>query len=119
MPSDVGELFVRVRPDTAGFQEEASPGIAGAGTSLAKLFIAAFAAVGVGDVIKHTVEAAVKQQQAYQQVATAVKDVGAQHEVAGKSIDALIGKQADVSGFSTTDLAAGFVPLVAATKNSA
>lgn len=88
---------------------------------MAKLFVAAFAVgvAGLGFVIEKSVKAATENQQAFATLSKAVTNVGAAHDVAGKSIQSVIDKQAQLKGFSTTDLAQGFTELVDDTHNTA
>ena len=64
-------------------------------------------------------KAATENQQAFATLSKAVTNVGAAHDVAGKSIQSVIDKQAQLKGFSTTDLAQGFTELVDDTHNTA
>ena len=116
---DVGELFVRVRPDTTGFKSESEAGVAGAGSALGKIFVTAFAAVGVADLIKKTVEAAVQQQATFAILNKTVENAGAANEVHGQSVDTLVKQQAALKGFSVTDIAGAFTKLESVTRNSA
>lgn len=112
-------MFVRVRPDTVGFKSEAEPGVVGAGSSLGKEFVAAFAAIGLGEIIKKTVEAAVHQQATFATLNKAVTNAGAANEVHGTTVDNLIKQQALLKGFSVADLAGAFQQLVTVTHSSA
>lgn len=60
-----------------------------------------------------------QQATAFTQLNKAVSNIGASHEVAGKSLDSIIEKQSGLTGFSTTDLAAGLTSLETDTKNTA
>ena len=121
MADDVGEVFVRVRPDTAGFSEDANKDVSASGDKLAKVFLAAFAAglAGLGYVVDKSVKAAEASQTAYAALGKEVTNVGAKHEVAGQSIQSVIDKQATLYGFKPTDLVSSFTSLVSATHNTA
>lgn len=114
-----GELFVRVRPNTAGFKEEAAPGIQAAGTNLGKIFVTAFSVVAIGDVIKHTVQAAVQQQATFATLNKVVSNAGAANTVHSDTVDNLIKQQAALKGFSVADTAGAFTKLVSVTRDSA
>ena len=110
-----------MRPDTAGFKDDASPGVSKAGDDLAKIFVAAFAAgaAGLAFVVDKSVKAASASQASFAALGKEVTDVGARHEVAGQSIQSVIDKQATLSGFKPVDLANSFTSLVSATHNTA
>lgn len=116
---DAGELFVRVRPNTAGFAEEATPGVQAAGIGLGKVFVAAFSVVAIGDVVKHAVQAAVQQQATFATLNKVVSNAGAANTVHSDTVDNLVKQQAALRGFSVADVAGAFTKLVSVTRDSA
>jgi hypothetical protein len=115
---DVGELFVRVRPDPSGFKQEASGPIAAAGRDLGKVFLAAFAVGGIATTIKGLVEAATSHQAAFAVLDQTIKDAGAANTLYGKSIESLLEKEARLKGFSDEDLASAFQRLISVTHDT-
>ncbi len=85
---------------------------------MGKVFAAAFAAVGVAEIVKSTVKAAIDQQAAFAILDRTVRNAGASTDIAGQSIQALLENESRLKGFSTIDLAAGFTRLVSVTHDS-
>lgn len=83
------------------------------------MFVAAFAAVGVADLVKQTVEAAVRQEATFATLNKAVSNAGAANEVHGQTVDNLVKQQALLKGFSVSDLAGAFQQIVTVTHSSA
>lgn len=119
MAETVGEVFVRVRPDSSGFQREASGPIAAAGSALGKAFVAAFAVGGAAKTIESIVHAATEHQAAFAVLDQTTKNAGASNDLFGQSIESLLEKEARLKGFSDEELASGFQRLVAVTHDSA
>lgn len=116
--SDVGELFVKIRPDSAGFKAEAEGPVAAAGRDLSKVFLAAFAVGGIAKTIESMVHAATEHQAAFAVLDQTVKDAGASNEVYGKSLERLLEQEARLKGFSDEDLASAFQRLISVTHDS-
>lgn len=118
MSSLIGEAFVRVRPVTTGFAQEAQGGVSEAGTKLGKVFGAAFAAVGVAQLGKSFVSAAIEHQAAFAVLEQATKNAGASNVLYGQTLEHLLEKEARLKGFSDEQLASSFQRLVSVTHDS-
>lgn len=116
--TDVGDAFVRVRPDTRGFKAEAEGTVSKAGKDLGKIFAAAFAIGGVAETVKSVVEAASEHQAAFAVLEQNVKNAGAANVVYGKTLEALLEQEARLKGFSDEQLASAFQRLVSVTHDS-
>lgn len=118
MPESVGELFVKIRPNTTGFASEAQGDVQKAGTSLGKVFAAAFAAVGVAEIGKSIITAATEHQAAFTVLDQAIKNAGASTTGFGQSVEGLLEKEARLKGFSDEQLAQAMLRLVSVTHDS-
>ena len=68
MGQQVGEAFVRIRPNLGGFKSETESGVRSSFSSLAKVAGIAFGGAAIGSVIKNSIEAAAGSQAAIQSV---------------------------------------------------
>lgn len=122
MSSIVGEVEVLVRPSTAGFEAEATPGITQAGTNLGKKLgkavLAGFAIGGVYEGIKSVVEAATAQNTAFAVLDQTLKNAGLSVTGFSASLHDKLEVQARATGVSAEDLAAAMNRLVPATGSA-
>lgn len=137
MSEVVGEVWVAVRPETAGFApalaRDVSTGasqagaIAGrdAGQSFSRSFrdtvktgAAVVGIVGAFEAVRTSVEAAAAHEGEIVLLGKAISNVSAQNEIAGQSVEDLIKKQALERGFIDEELYPSFTRLVGATKDS-
>lgn len=116
--TDIATAYVRVRPNTAGFQAEAEAQLKGAVAGITKGLAFAIGAAGVGEGIAKLAEEAASHQSAVAQTQAAVKAAGAQWVVYGKNVEQALDEQARSTGFSFTDLYQGFIRLETQIKNT-
>lgn len=116
---DVGDLFVKIRPDSAGFTSEAEGPMASAAKDLSKVFLAAFAVGGIAKTIESVVTAATQHQAAFALLEQNTRNAGASNVLYGKTLEKLLEQEARLKGFSDEELAQSFQQLVSVTHNSA
>lgn len=118
MAGDIATAFVRLRPNTAGFQAEAEAQISGALSGTQKLLAAGLGFAGIAEGIKSLAEAASDHEKALTLTEQAVHNVGAEWVVYGKTVEQILDQQARDSGISFQQLYQGFIRLEGPLKNT-
>jgi hypothetical protein len=116
--TDIATTYVRVRPNTAGFQKEAEAQLKGAVAGISKGLAFAIGGLGVAEGVKTLAEEAAQHESAVDQTRAAVKAAGAQWVVYGKNVEQALDEQARATGFSFEDLYQGFIRLETQIKNT-
>lgn len=123
MADVIGEAVVLIRPDSTGFEAEATPGITSAGSSLGrklgKAILAGLALGGITEGLKSVVDAATQQNTAFAVLDQTLKNAGQSVSGFSASLHDKLEVEARATGVSTTDLAAAMNRLVPATGNAA
>lgn len=116
--TDAGELFVKLRPSTAGFTAEAEGPITKAGKDLSKAFLAAFAVTSIAEGIKGVAEAATKQNSAFAVLDRTLRDAGQSTKGFSSSLQDVLEVRARGTGISAEDLAQSLGRIVSETHNT-
>lgn len=116
--TDIATAYVRLRPNSAGFQKEAEAQVKGALGGLKTAAAFAIGAAGIGEGVKSIIEAAAGKQSALVQAQTTVKNAGAQWKVYGKTVAEVLDEQENRTGFDFEELAQGFGRLEQQIKNT-
>ncbi len=116
--TDIATAYVRLRPNSAGFQKEAESQVKGALGGLKTAAAFAIGAAGIGEGVKSIIEAAAGKQSALVQAQTTVKNAGAAWKVYGKTVAEVLDEQENRTGFDFEELAQGFGRLEQQIKNT-
>lgn len=117
--SEIGQAFVRIRPNTTGFKAEAESGIKGAFSGIGKLVGATFVIGGVAKAAESVAKAAADQEAELAVVRQAVAQTNAAWIVHGKTVEQVLENQAAATGFTVAELAGSFNRIQTATANTA
>lgn len=116
--TDIASAYVRLRPNSAGFKQEAERQISGSLSGLKKTVGAAIGGLGVYEVLKSTFEAAAHEQSAVASIQLAVKNAGAQWVIYGKTVKEILDEQEHAKGFDFPEEAQAFGRLLQQTKDT-
>lgn len=115
----IDTAYVRLRPTSQGFQQEAESGIKAGLRNVGSIVGGAFAAAGVFEAGKSIIEAAATHQSAFAIVDQTLKKAHQSTDLYGVSVESLLEKEARLKGFHDESLASSFVRLVSATGSAA
>lgn len=107
----VATAYVRLRPTSAGFQQEADAQIKGALSGAQKLAATALGAATIGEGVKALAEAASAHQTAVALTEKTVENAGGAWKVYGETVEEALDKSARATGISFQDLYQGFIRL--------
>lgn len=85
--NEIGEAYVRIRPDSSGFEREAETGISGSFKRLATTAATAFASAGVAAVGGALTKLSQSQERATINLRRAVENTGTSFKAYGKDLD--------------------------------
>jgi hypothetical protein len=123
MPFDIGEAWIRIRPDMTGFSQEVraktEESTRGAVGGLAKLAVGTLALGGIAEFIRGTANAAESVQVSLRQVDNTIRNTASGAMVENQRVTTRIKEDAQASGFAVGDVSQAFIRLDTQTHNSA
>jgi hypothetical protein len=140
--ADIDTVYIKVRPDLAGFETDASRGLRHSGEKAGKQFGTAFGGsfkrqvAGIAGgfllaggiqasltsgirLIKDLGNAAKEEESRTVLLATSIKNLGTETTLFGRTLDDVIEKESRTKGFTDTQLTDAFIRLNTVTKDSA
>lgn len=118
MAGDIASAYVRLRPDTTGFKQEANKQVADSLKGVKRTVASALGGAGVFEVLKSTFEAAAGKQSAARQIELTVKNAGAAWTVYGKTVEQILDSQETKTGFDFEEQAQALGRLEQQIKNT-
>src|SRR6476646_5611368 len=108
MAGEIGQAFVRIRPNTTGFKSEAESGIKGAFSGIGKLIGATFVIGGIAQATSAVAKAAADQQAQLAVVRHGIEQTNAAWVLHGKTVSTILEEQARATGFTVAELSGSF-----------
>jgi phage-related protein len=94
----IGEAYVKIRPDSKGFESEVKKGVSGGIAAAAKVAAGILGTVGVASFLKSSINEAREANKISAQTEAVIKSMGGAAKVSGKDVDKLAGSLSNYAG---------------------